>query len=89
MEKMETLKKMGTNKLILVPMGTLVPKWGQTGSSVNASYLIDNKIIANAKNPIKVLGDGELDHPINVKVQKFSESAKSKIISAGGTAEEI
>ena len=56
---------------------------------IDASYLIDNKIIANAKNPIKVLGDGELDHPINVKVQKFSESAKSKIISAGGTAEEI
>ena len=32
MEKMETLKKngdqMGTKKLILVPMGTKVPKWG-------------------------------------------------------------
>ena len=34
MEKMGTLKKngdqMGTKKLILVPMGTKVPKWGPT-----------------------------------------------------------
>ena len=56
---------------------------------IDTTYLIDNGIIANAKNPIKILGDGTLDHPINIKAHKFSTSAKSKIISAGGTAEEI
>jgi|TARA_B100000959_G_C14854967_1_gene571732 large subunit ribosomal protein L15 len=56
---------------------------------IDSTYLIDNGIIANAKNPIKILGAGDIDHPIKVKAHKFSTSAKSKIISAGGSAQEI
>ncbi|MCD4740414.1 uL15 family ribosomal protein [archaeon] len=32
----------------------------------------------------KVLGDGNLDHPVNIAAESFSESAKKKIESAGG-----
>ena len=59
------------------------------GIPVGLMILVANGIIANAKNPIKILGDGDIDHPIKVKAHKFSTSAKSKIISAGGSAEEI
>jgi len=34
--------------------------------------------------PGKVLGDGELDHRINIAAYKFSEKAKKKIEKTGG-----
>ena len=43
MEKMGTLKKngdqMGTKNLILVPMGTKVPKWGPTWEQCKCTYI--------------------------------------------------
>jgi large subunit ribosomal protein L15 len=38
---------------------------------------------------VKVLGDGELDHPLTVRAHKFSESARAKIEAAGGSVEVI
>jgi large subunit ribosomal protein L15 len=43
----------------------------------------DNKL------PLKVLGTGELTKPLVIKAAAFSESAKTKIAAAGGTAEEL
>ena len=54
---------------------------------IDPDYLLNERIISNTRKPIKVLGRGTIDHPIKVKAHKFSHSAKSKIISAGGTAE--
>ncbi|MCD6414850.1 MAG: 50S ribosomal protein L18e [Candidatus Diapherotrites archaeon] len=34
--------------------------------------------------PGKVLGDGVLEHPIKIAAKAFSESAKEKIVKAGG-----
>ncbi len=39
--------------------------------------------------PIKILGRGELKKSLNVKVQKFTKSAKAAIEKAGGSAEEV
>jgi large subunit ribosomal protein L15 len=39
------------------------------------------------KKPIKVLGEGELDRAVTVRAHAFSATARSKIESAGGTAE--
>jgi len=39
--------------------------------------------------PVKVLGSGELPHPITVRANAFSESARKKIQASGGSAEEI
>jgi hypothetical protein len=38
---------------------------------------------------VKILGDGELKHPLTIRAHAFSESALAKIKSAGGTATEI
>ncbi len=35
--------------------------------------------------PGKVLGAGSIDHPISIGAPSFSESARSKILTAGGT----
>lgn len=39
--------------------------------------------------PVKVLGEGELPHPLTVRVHRFSKPAREKIAAAGGRAEEI
>ncbi len=44
---------------------------------------------AEAQGLIKVLGDGEIDHPLTVFAHKFSASARAKIEAAGGTIEII
>ena len=38
--------------------------------------------------PVKVLGDGDISVAVNVTVDKFSASAKSKIEAAGGSVAE-
>ena len=44
--------------------------------------------IKSSTKPIKILGDGELTVPLTIQADKFSEVAKQKIMTAGGTAEE-
>jgi large subunit ribosomal protein L15 len=38
---------------------------------------------------VKILGDGELTKSLTVRVQRFSESARAKIVAAGGKAETV
>ena len=44
--------------------------------------------IKSLRKPIKVLGVGELATPLTVQADKFSQTARQKIIAAGGTVEE-
>ena len=39
--------------------------------------------------PVKILGDGDVNGPINVEAHRFSSSAIKKIESAGGKVKEI
>lgn len=45
--------------------------------------------LAKGPAPVKVLGDGEIQHPLQVRAHAFSKSAKEKILKAGGTAEVV
>ena len=42
--------------------------------------------LVRPKEPVKVLGNGEIDVKVNVTADKFSKSAIAKIEAAGGTA---
>jgi large subunit ribosomal protein L15 len=44
---------------------------------------------AQSRGLIKVLGGGEIDHPLTVHAHKFSASARAKIEAAGGAVEII
>jgi len=46
-------------------------------------------MIKTLAKPIKILADGEIDHPVTVQANKFSASAKAKIEAAGGKVEEV
>jgi large subunit ribosomal protein L15 len=45
--------------------------------------------LAKRRDPVKVLGRGEIQKKLTVRVHAFSASAKEKIEKAGGTAELI
>ena len=46
-------------------------------------------LVKSLRHPIKILGDGNIDHPLSVKANKFTANAKAKIEAAGGKAEEV
>ena len=65
-------------------IGELFPQGGQVG--------IDDLVAKGAvrKNePVKVLGEGEIDVAVQVSATAFSGSAKEKIAAAGGSTTEV
>lgn len=61
----------------------------EDGTEVTVAALIENGVISNARDGVKILGQGELTKKLDVKVNAYSQSAKEKIEAAGGTAETI
>ena len=59
------------------------------GAVVDATALKNAGIVKNAKDGIKVLGNGELSKQLTVKAAKFSATAAQKIEANGGKAEVI
>ena len=55
------------------------------GQEVTAQMLVDKGVIRSTKDTIKVLGGGILKKKLVLKGFNFSESAKAKIVKAGGT----
>ena len=53
------------------------------------ALLLEAGVISKVADGVKILGNGELTKKLTVKVDAFSETAKSKIEAAGGTAEVI
>ncbi len=61
----------------------------EDGSVVSADTLIENGIINDIQDGIKILGNGEISKKLTVKASIFSASAKEKIEAAGGKTEVI
>ena len=56
----------------------------QKGDCVNIASLVEKGLVRNFKNPVKILGEGELTVALEVTVDKVSSSAQKKIEDAGG-----
>jgi len=54
------------------------------GGAVTIADLV-NKGLVRSNEPVKVLGSGDISVKLDVKVDKVSEQAKSKILAAGGS----
>lgn len=59
------------------------------GTEVTPEILLESGIIKNARDGIKILGNGDLTVQLSVKANKFSQSAVEKIQAAGGKTEVI
>ena len=57
----------------------------KAGATVNEQLLRESKLVRGRFVGIKILGDGELKHGLQVEADKISASAREKIEKAGGT----
>ena len=61
----------------------------EDGAVVDAQVLLEKGVVTKCPYGIKVLGNGTITKKVTVKAAAFSESAKEKIVAAGGKYEVI
>ena len=59
------------------------------GVEVNPESLEQARLLRDPRNPVAILGRGELKTALTVRVHRVTKSAKSKIEAAGGSVELI
>jgi len=58
-------------------------------STLDLEALKNARLVKKEKDGIKLLGDGEISHPVVIKIHKVSKIAREKIEAAGGKVEVI
>ena len=61
----------------------------ESGSVVDEAALVGSGLVKGARDGIKLLGQGEIGHPLSVKVNWISATARKKIEAAGGNVEVV
>ncbi len=61
----------------------------KANAEVNPETLAKARLLRDPRNPVAILGRGDLKAALNVHVHRISKSAKAKIEAAGGTVELI
>ena len=56
------------------------------GSTVTPETLLQAGLLRHLREPVKVLGNGDLTKNLTISAHRFSETAKAKIEKAGGIA---
>ena len=59
----------------------------EKGSIVDETALIQSRLIRGRRDGIKLLGQGEIEHPLTLKVNKASKAAIGKVTRVGGKVE--
>jgi len=59
------------------------------GSEITPQTLAAARLLRDERNPVVILGDGELKTALKVKVHRVSKGARAKIEAAGGSVELI
>ena len=87
------MPKRGFNNIFAKEYATVnvseLEKRFESGAVVDAQSLIESGAIKNARDGIKILGNGELTKSLTVKAVKFTAAAQEKIEKAGGKAEVV
>ena len=61
----------------------------ESGSLVDEAALVKAGLVKGQKDGIKLLGHGEIQVALNVKLNQVSKSARQKIEAAGGSVEVV
>ena len=61
----------------------------ESGSLVDEAALVKAGLVKGQKDGIKLLGHGEIQVALNVKLNQISKSAREKIEAAGGSVEVV
>ena len=68
----------------LAALSTLFPEGGEVG----VADLVAKGAVRKGR-PVKILGNGDITVAVQVTAHAFSETAKSKIVAAGGSTTEL
>jgi large subunit ribosomal protein L15 len=60
-----------------------------SGSEVTPETLVAAGLVKSLRHPVKILAEGDIGHPLQVKAHKFSATARAKIEAVGGSVEEV
>ncbi|MCR5789106.1 MAG: 50S ribosomal protein L15 [Lachnospiraceae bacterium] len=80
-------KNRNTKEIVAINMSAL--EVFEDGSTVGVNTMIEQGIIKNPKDGVKILGNGKLTKKLTVQANAFSASAKESIEALGGKAEVI
>ena len=72
----------------IINLGDLAARF-ESGAVVTPELLLERRVVSSLRDGLKVLGDGDLPHPLTVRAHKFSKSAVEKLAACGGAAEVI
>lgn len=61
----------------------------ESGSIVDEATLVRVGLVKGRRDSIKLLGQGDIDIPLTVKVNRASKGAVEKIVAAGGKVEVV
>ena len=61
----------------------------EDGATVDAVALVENGVLKNVRDGIRILGKGELTKKLTVVANGFTKSAEEKITATGGKVEVI
>ncbi len=61
----------------------------EANANLDAEDLKEAGLVKKLKDGVKLLGNGDISHPLSVKVRKVSKTAREKIEAAGGKVEII
>ena len=61
----------------------------KSSSQVNPETLIEARLVKDARSPVVLLGQGDVNVPLKVRVHRISKGAREKIEAAGGSVEII
>jgi large subunit ribosomal protein L15 len=60
----------------------------EAGAEVDTAALAAKGLVKGTAGLVKILGNGDITKSLKVTATKFSQSAKEKIVAAGGSVEE-
>jgi large subunit ribosomal protein L15 len=58
-------------------------------SEITPESLAEARLLRDTRNPVVILGRGDVKVPLKVRVQRISKSARAKIVAAGGSVEPV
>lgn len=61
----------------------------EDGATVDAVALIEEGVLKNVRDGIRILGNGELTKKLTVVANGFTKTAEEKILAAGGKVEKL
>jgi len=72
----------------IVNIRDLVKKFKEN-EEITPEKLLEVGLVKKKKQPIKILAEGDISFPLQIKVHKISQQARAKIEAAGGKIEVI